>query len=117
VPDPQDPETFRRSKLDWSEPEGGHHAALLDLHKRLILLRSQLSDLTDPRFTTTEAAADDEAQVLVLQRGGVTVAANLGTEEAGVAVEGVLVLKTAEGVALDGGTLSLPPDSAAVVVA
>ena len=117
VPDPQDPETFRRSKLDWSEAESGHHAGLLDLHRRLILLRRRLSDLTDPRFTTTQAAADDEAGVLVLQRGGVTVAVNLGAEEAGVAVEGELLLKTAAGVAVEDGTLALPPDSAAILVA
>ncbi len=30
VPDPQDPETFDRSKLDWAEPEGGRHADILD---------------------------------------------------------------------------------------
>src|SRR3546814_7386808 len=31
VPDPQDPETFRRSKLDWSEATGGRHALLLEV--------------------------------------------------------------------------------------
>ena len=117
VPDPQDPETFQRSKLDWAESEQGHHAALLDLHRRLIALRREQSDLTDPRFTTTSAAADDDAAVIVLQRGGVTVAANLGTEEAGVAVDGGIVLATADGVVLEDGTLTLPPDSAAVLVA
>jgi maltooligosyltrehalose trehalohydrolase len=117
VPDPQDPATFERSKLDWSEPGGGHHAQLLDLHKRLIALRRSQSDLTDPRFTTTEAAADDEAAVLVLQRGGVTVAVNLGTEEVAVAADGALELTTADGVSLADGSLTLPPDSAAVLVA
>jgi maltooligosyltrehalose trehalohydrolase len=117
VPDPQDPATFERSKLDWSEPAQGHHAELLDLHRRLIALRRAQSDLTDPRFTTTEAAADDDAAVLVLQRGGVTVAVNLGTEEVVVAAEGVVELATADGVALDDGALTLPPDSAAVLVA
>jgi maltooligosyltrehalose trehalohydrolase len=117
VPDPQDPETFQRSKLDWSEPEGGHHAGLLDLHKRLILLRRRLSDLTDPRFTTTSAAADDDAEVLVLQRGGVTVAANLGSEQVTVAADGALVLKTAESVGLEEGELTLPPETAAILVA
>lgn len=117
VPDPQDPQTFQRSKLDWSEPEGGHHAALLELHTRLILLRRSLSDLTDPRFITTTAEADDEAAVIVLQRGGVTIAANLGTEDAVVAADGALVLQTADGVTQDGATVTLPPESAAVLVA
>ena len=117
VPDPQDPETFQRSKLDWSEPEQGHHAALLDLHTRLIVLRRRLSDLTDPRFTTTSAVADDDAKVLVLRRGGVTVAVNLGVANAVVPADGALVLKTAEGVAVSAGDLTLPPESAAVLVA
>ncbi|GAA2754173.1 malto-oligosyltrehalose trehalohydrolase [Amnibacterium kyonggiense] len=117
VPDPQDPATFERSKLDWAEVGRGHHAELLDLHRRLIALRRSQSDLTDPRFTTTEAAADDEAGVLVLQRGGVTIAVNLGAAEVAVAVDGALELATTDGVALSGGSLTLPPDSAAVVVA
>ena len=117
VPDPQDPETFQRSKLDWAEPEQGHHAALLDLHTRLIVLRRRLSDLTDPRFPTTSAVADDDAKVLVLQRGGVTVAVNLGAANAVVPAEGALVLKTAEGVAVEAGSVTLPPDSAAILVA
>jgi maltooligosyltrehalose trehalohydrolase len=117
VPDPQDPETFQRSKLDWSEVTEGHHAGLLDLHRRLIALRRGLSDLTDPRFTTTNAAADDDAAVIVLQRGGVTVAANLGAEEVTVSADGALVLTTDDAIALAGESLTLPPDTAAVLVA
>ena len=117
VPDPQDPETFQRSKLDWSEPQGGHHAALLELHRRLILLRKRLPELTDPRFTTTSAEADEAAGTLVLRRSDVTVAVNLGEAPAVVQVRGALVLKTAEGVALEGGALTLPPDSAAILAA
>lgn len=117
VPDPQDPETFIRSKLDWSEPQGGAHAALLDLHRRLIDLRHRLPEVTDPRFPTIEATADEPPGTLVLCRGGVTVAANLGTSEARLPVPGSLVLTTAPGVALTDGVLVLPPESAAIAVA
>ncbi|HEV7623073.1 MAG TPA: malto-oligosyltrehalose trehalohydrolase [Amnibacterium sp.] len=117
VPDPQEPETFSRSKLDWSERRSGAHAALLDLHRRLIDLRRRLPELTDPRFPTIEATADDAAGTIVLRRGGVTVAANLGSAEARVRAAGSLVLTTAAGVALDAGTLVLPPESAAIAVA
>ena len=117
VPDPQDPETFQRSKLDWTEPPRGHHAELLDLHRRLIALRRRWSDLTDPRFTTTQAAADDDAGVIVLQRGDVTIAANLGTEEVVVSADGDLELATADGVVLTDGSLRLPPDTAAILIA
>jgi maltooligosyltrehalose trehalohydrolase len=117
VPDPQDPETFQRSKLDWAEVGSGAHAGLLDLHTRLIALRRSVSDFTDPRFTTTSAEADDAADVIVVRRGGVTIAANLGTADVVRDVDGSVVLQTADGVALSDGTLTLPPDSAAVLVA
>ena len=39
VPDPQDPETFERSKLDWSELDEGRHARMLDVYRRLARLR------------------------------------------------------------------------------
>jgi maltooligosyltrehalose trehalohydrolase len=40
VPNPQDFETFTRSKLNWSEPSRPVHAELLDWYRRLIRLRS-----------------------------------------------------------------------------
>ena len=50
VPDPQDPTTFAASKLDWSELDQPRHADLFALHARLIELRQQYPDFTDPRF-------------------------------------------------------------------
>jgi maltooligosyltrehalose trehalohydrolase len=117
VPDPQDPETFQRSKLDWSELEQQPHAALLDLHRRLAELRRRLPELTDPRFLETEVDVDAAAEVLVLHRGRSTVAANLGSAEARVEVQGSLVLATGSGVTVDDGTLLLPAETAAIVVA
>ena len=42
VPDPQDPETFRRSKLNWDEPDHPVHAHTLNLYRDLLQLRTQL---------------------------------------------------------------------------
>jgi maltooligosyltrehalose trehalohydrolase len=117
VPDPQDPETFRRSKLDWDEPGQGAHAALLDLHRRLIELRHRLPELTDPRFTSTSVEVDTAAGWLLLHRASVTVGVNLGTAEVRLPVDGALVLSTAQGVAVEAGALTLPAESAAIVVA
>jgi maltooligosyltrehalose trehalohydrolase len=39
VPDPQDPRTFERSRLDWRERERPPHAARLRLYRDLIALR------------------------------------------------------------------------------
>ncbi|MBX9719606.1 MAG: malto-oligosyltrehalose trehalohydrolase [Microbacteriaceae bacterium] len=55
VPDPQDPETFARSRLDWDEPADGAHARLLQLHRDLIALRKSTTELTDPSFVHTSA--------------------------------------------------------------
>jgi maltooligosyltrehalose trehalohydrolase len=40
VPNPQDLDTFARSKLNWSEPRQAAHAELLAWYRRLIRLRS-----------------------------------------------------------------------------
>jgi maltooligosyltrehalose trehalohydrolase len=42
VPNPQDPETFLRSKLNWQEPSEPLHAELLEWHRQLIQLRQSL---------------------------------------------------------------------------
>ena len=39
IPDPNDPATFARSRLDWSELEAPGHAAWLDYHRALLDLR------------------------------------------------------------------------------
>ena len=48
VPDPQDPETFTRSKLDWSELSQEPHDRLLAVHSALLALRRAHPDLVDP---------------------------------------------------------------------
>ncbi len=48
VPDPQDPDTFLRSKLDWSEPARMRHARLIACHRALLTLRRERPEITDP---------------------------------------------------------------------
>jgi maltooligosyltrehalose trehalohydrolase len=69
-PDPQNPETFARSKLDWSKPSGGRHATILAFHRKLITLRKTLSALRLPdREKTTVLPMLDE-RVLAMRRQG-----------------------------------------------
>jgi maltooligosyltrehalose trehalohydrolase len=79
VPDPQDPAVFERSKLDWTQPRKAQHAGLLAWHRRLIALRRQIPALTDPRLDRTTTEYDQQTRWLIVRRGPVTVAANLGT--------------------------------------
>ena len=117
VPDPQDPETFLRSKLDWSEVEAPDHAAMLEWHRRLIALRRQIPELGDDRRDRVTTAYDAAQGWLVLQRGTVSVAVNLGSAAVSLPAAGVLLAGSEPGVAVEDGTVVLPPDSVAVLQA
>lgn len=88
VPDPQDPETFARSKLRWEEKDDGMHARLLDLHRRLVRLRKGSAALGDPRFGTVHCAYDERARWFRLDREGVSVVLNFSDEERHVPLDG-----------------------------
>jgi maltooligosyltrehalose trehalohydrolase len=116
VPDPQDPATFIRSKLDWSELGKPGHAEILDVYQRLIALRRSRSDLTDPWLDRVEVWHGD--QDVVIRRGGTVVAANLaaGPQTVGLrAVSGEVLLATEPGVVVQGDRVELPGESAVVV--
>ncbi|MGW4913060.1 malto-oligosyltrehalose trehalohydrolase [Streptomyces sp. NPDC004270] len=84
VPDPQDPATRDRSCLDWSEPEREPHARVLAWYRRLLALRREQPDLTDPDLADTKVAYDEEARWLAFRRGDLRVAVNLGKEPAAI---------------------------------
>ena len=76
-PDPQDPATFERSKLDWSEPAKDEHAELLEWYRSLIALRRSTPDLLDGRLDLVDATVD--GPVLTVRRGDVCVEANFAS--------------------------------------
>jgi maltooligosyltrehalose trehalohydrolase len=80
VPDPQDPATFARCKLDWSELDKPRHAELLDWYRRLIRLRNEWPELTDGRLDRLECDFDEQARWLVMRRGRLSVACNLADD-------------------------------------
>ncbi|SED38116.1 malto-oligosyltrehalose trehalohydrolase [Streptomyces sp. PAN_FS17] len=84
VPDPQDPATRERSCLDWSELDGEPHARVLAWYRRLIALRHEQPDLTDPDLADTKVAYDERERWLAFRRGDVRVAVNLAKEPAAI---------------------------------
>ncbi len=117
VPDPQDPQTFLRSKLRWEEREAGVHARIHALYRELIALRRAEADVTDPAFESIGAEADEAARWLRLLRGRVEVLVNFS--EAVVRLEvprgaHTLVATDAGATVIDGSAL-LPPRSAVVI--
>jgi maltooligosyltrehalose trehalohydrolase len=116
VPDPQDPQTFERSKLDWSELDGASHARLLSLYRELIALRRSVPALTDPSFEHLRASYDDESRWFRLERDDLSIVANFGTEPVELPVKSASVLlATHDRVRLDGTTLALPGHAAVIL--
>jgi maltooligosyltrehalose trehalohydrolase len=117
IPDPQDPETFRRSKLRWEEVSEPNHERVLDWYRALIELRTHYPELTDGNLAAVEVNFDEDASWLSYARGRVAVAFNLGEHGVHISVAGDrLALASAEGVQVDDRAIDLPPDSVAVVV-
>jgi maltooligosyltrehalose trehalohydrolase len=93
VPDPQDPQTFLRSQLDWSEPDDPEHARLLEFYKGLIRLRHEEPDMADPWLPDLVVDCDEAERWIVMRRGRIAVACNLGTEAVSVPVAGETLLE------------------------
>ena len=96
IPDPQDPETFTRSKLKWDESADGEHAQLLEFYRALIALRRNEPDMADPWLDNLGVDYDEEQRWFVMRRGALAIACNLGTQAADVPVTGEVVLAWGE---------------------
>jgi maltooligosyltrehalose trehalohydrolase len=116
VPDPQDPDTFERSKLDWDEAGKPGHAEILALYRKLIALRKSRPELSDPWLDRVEVWHGD--QFLVMRRGHCAVAANLAPVPQTVSLRAApskVLLATEPGVVLQRDRVELPAESAVVV--
>ena len=118
VPDPQDPATFERSRLDWSEPASDRHAGLLRWYTELIALRRRVPALSDHRLDRTSVECDEAAGTLVVGRGPVTVAVNLSDSGRRFAAgpQASLAAASDPGIELTEHALVLPPDTVAVMM-
>jgi maltooligosyltrehalose trehalohydrolase len=116
MPDPQDPRTFARSRLDWSELDKPEHRETYEFYRRLIALRKSRPDLSDPRLDRVDARHGD--QFIVVRRGGCVVAANLASTAQRVQLPDVVrevLLATRDGVTATHDAVGLPEQSAVVV--
>ncbi|WP_370940429.1 malto-oligosyltrehalose trehalohydrolase [Amycolatopsis sp. cg13] len=114
VPDPMDPATVARSRLDWTEPGKPGHREILGLYRTLIRLRRSHPELTDPRLNrvVVETAPDDSW--LILHRGGLRLACNFAAKPVEVAVAGEVLASWGNPEVGDEATV-LPAESFVVV--
>jgi maltooligosyltrehalose trehalohydrolase len=68
-PDPQAPETFAGSQIDWAETARTPHRELLALNRALILLRKQNRFLSNCRKDLTEVDFSEDERWMVMRRG------------------------------------------------
>jgi maltooligosyltrehalose trehalohydrolase len=114
VPDPQDPQTFERSRLDWSERERPPHAQMLAFARALIALRRGSPELIGP--TPGRATVDEERQTLVYARGPFTLVVNLGPSTAVVSLAAPAKLLLHTGAAMASpSSVEVSPDGWAIL--
>jgi malto-oligosyltrehalose trehalohydrolase len=118
VPDPQDPATFARSRLDWAQRASEPHAELLAWYTELIALRRARPELTDPRLTQVRVSFDEDARWLVMQRGGLLMVASLAGSPLRVplpARPARVLAASRPGVTIAGAAVAMPEASFAVL--
>jgi maltooligosyltrehalose trehalohydrolase len=76
VPDPQDPQTFGRSKLRWDEIGAEPHAGMLEWYRSLLRLRRRHGALADGNLELIQVRHDQDRQWLVYRRGPLTMVCN-----------------------------------------
>jgi maltooligosyltrehalose trehalohydrolase len=118
VPDPQDPSTFAAARLDWEEPARGEHRAVLRWYRSLLELRGTRLGLRDDRAVATTVRHDAAAGWLLVERGDVVVAVNVGTAPVAVPLPAgrwETVLTNDDAPLGPDGTLTLTADGVAVL--
>jgi maltooligosyltrehalose trehalohydrolase len=119
IPDPQAPETFARSKLDWSELSRQPHADLLRWHRELIRLLKQFPELTDGHLDRVAVLFDEAAGWLTMTRQPTAVMCNFAGNSQRVALPDArsykVVLASSAEVQIGADSFEMPPESVALV--
>jgi maltooligosyltrehalose trehalohydrolase len=114
IPDPEAPDTFERSKLNWAERESAPHTEMLEWYKSLIQLRHSHSCLRDERLDHTKVRFDSEARWLIMGRGPLHMYFNFASDKPAqltVLGEASVVLASEDDVPCSAGTVDLPPQT------
>jgi len=117
VPDPQSAETFRGSRLNWSEIDDSSHAEMLGWYRTLVRVRRSLGQLTDGVTERTRTSYDEGAGWLVIERPHVMIAINIGVDdiELNAPVLAEIIAASDDRVAISGTKVLLPQDTVVVL--
>lgn len=114
IADPMDPDTFRRSKLNWSERTREPHAPILQAYQQLLRLRRQQAELSNPRLdeVTVDLLGD---QGIAMHRGTLRVLINLSDEPLRAVAPAGSSLLWSNASSLVDDTIALEPWGVAIV--
>ena len=116
VPDPEDPETFKRSKLQWSELQAGQHHAMYQWYRDLIHLRRKTLALNLGDFGRMQVHSSEEGRWIYTDRGNVRTMMNFAEAETRFEVENGSELLLSSGLAprRENACVYLPPLTMAI---
>lgn len=117
IPDPQDFETFQRSKLRWSEIGCPPHDEILSWYRTLIALRRANSQLTDGNLEAVQVSYDEAACWLVMKRGDFEVVCNLSTDRQAIPVtrNKTDIICSSPAYEIRSGMIDLPGEAVAIL--
>ena len=118
VPDPEEQESFEKSKLNWDEQGEGKHAEMLAWVKTLIRLRREHVAMNDGDMNSLLVYTDDEKRTLVMERDEARMVINLGEapQRFGFLEGEALAAVSREGVEVVNNGVELPPMTMAVLI-
>jgi maltooligosyltrehalose trehalohydrolase len=118
VPNPEEQETYEKSKLNWEEQGEGKHAEMLAWVKALIKVRRTHIALNDGDTHHLMVWSDDERRLLTMERDEARVLVNFGKEPQSFdLLDGEkLELISRDGVGVAGRSLQLPGMTLAVLM-
>jgi maltooligosyltrehalose trehalohydrolase len=118
TPDPQQLDSFRRSKLNWAERSRTPHLRLLDWHRQLIRLRRAEPALNNSRLSEIAVRASEGERWLILERGPISVVCNLAARPRHISLRPGrhrLLLASGTRIKVQGTNVFLPADSVAIL--
>jgi maltooligosyltrehalose trehalohydrolase len=117
IPDPEKPDTFLRSKLNWDEVNEGQHARMLSWYHDLIRLRRSTSSLNTGEPGNSRVVFDEANRWLTLQRGEIRMHCNLGhgSREFPVEEGETVSMASRAGIEIRNAVVLLPCDSVAIL--
>lgn len=117
IPNPEELSTFTNSKLKWEEVSHGKHAEMLTWTKDLIRIRRASVSLNDGDRRHLKITFDETKRWLRMERGLVSIFANLGSEamEFSTDQDHRLILASDPATRLEESILTVPPDGFAIL--